>query len=73
MDENEGGLQDDHEDSDSAQSIEEILSIIQEAGKAGEGLKVGGSIVGGSMDLDEIEADGDMDDIETSGDYVCAV
>ncbi|XP_062148421.1 serine/threonine-protein kinase SAPK2 isoform X2 [Alnus glutinosa] len=73
MDENEGGLQDDHEESDSAQSIEEILSIIQEAGKAGEGLNVGGSIVGGSMDLDEIEADGDMDDIETSGDYVCAV
>lgn len=72
MDENEGGMQNE-EESDSAQSIEEILSIIQEAGKTEEGLKVGGSVVGGSMDLDEIEADGDIDDIETSGEYVCAL
>ncbi|XP_059432038.1 serine/threonine-protein kinase SAPK1 isoform X2 [Corylus avellana] len=72
MDESEGGMQNEDE-SESPQSIEEILSIIQEAGKAGEGVKLGAIVVGGSMDLDEIEADCDIDDIETSGDYVCAL
>ena len=54
--------------------IEEILSIIQEARKPGEGPKVGDQFVGGSMDLDDIDADdADIDDIETSGDFVCAL
>ncbi|KAG6717468.1 hypothetical protein I3843_04G095000 [Carya illinoinensis] len=62
----------------SSQSNEEILSIIKEARKPGEGPKLGGNnnILGGgnSMDIfDEIEADDDdTDDMETSGDFVCA-
>ncbi|KAK9990294.1 hypothetical protein SO802_025279 [Lithocarpus litseifolius] len=74
MDENEGNWQNDKEN-DSSQSIEEILSIVQEARKPAEGPKFGGSFVGGSLelDLDDLEADSDMDDIETSGDFVCAL
>ncbi|XP_050291228.1 serine/threonine-protein kinase SAPK2 [Quercus robur] len=71
MDENEGNWQNDKEN-DSSQSIEELLSIVQEARKPAE---FGGSFVGGSLelDLDDLEADCDMDDIETSGDFVCAL
>lgn len=54
-----------------SQSMEEVLAIIQEAGKGGDVLK-GGHFVGGSMDLDDID-DADIDDIETSGDFVCAL
>ncbi|GAB4847261.1 Serine/threonine-protein kinase sapk2 [Ancistrocladus abbreviatus] len=55
------------------QSLEEILSIIEEAQKPAEGLKTGGILIGGSIDLDDIEADTDVDDLEASGDFVCAV
>lgn len=74
MDENEGNWQNDKEN-DSSQSIEELLSIVQEARKPAEEPKFGGSFVGGSLelDLDDLEADCDMDDIETSGDFVCAL
>ncbi|KAK7311119.1 hypothetical protein RJT34_09039 [Clitoria ternatea] len=58
------------DENDSSQSIEEILSIIQEARKP---LKVCGQFVGGGMDLDEMDSDTDIDDIETSGDFVCAL
>lgn len=56
------------------QSNEEVLAIIQEARKvvAGDGVKIGESFLGGSMDLDELD-DTDLDDIETSGDFVCAL
>ncbi|KAF5458197.1 hypothetical protein F2P56_022250 [Juglans regia] len=61
----------------SSQSNEEILSIIKEARKPGEGPKLGGNdniLDGGSMDFDEIEADDDdTDDMETNGDFVCAL
>ncbi|WVZ24898.1 hypothetical protein V8G54_003442 [Vigna mungo] len=73
MEEGEGVLQNDMKESCETQSIEEILSIIQEARKPGEGPRVGGQFVGGSMDLDDIDADADIDDIETSGDFVCAL
>lgn len=57
------------------QSIEEITAIIQEAKWPGTGetRKPGADIFvgGGSMDLDEID-DSEVDDIETSGDYVGA-
>ncbi|KAL5537927.1 hypothetical protein UlMin_045344 [Ulmus minor] len=53
-----------------AQSIEEIMSIIQEARTGGH--KSEGHFLGGSMDLDEID-DADIDDVETSGDFVCAL
>ncbi|KAM3709661.1 hypothetical protein ACB098_02G190600 [Castanea mollissima] len=73
MDENDGDWQNDKEN-DSSQSIEEIQSIIQEARKLAEGPKFDGSFIGGSLelDLDDLDADFDMDDIETSGDFVCA-
>lgn len=58
-----------------SQSIEEITAIIQEARKPAEGPKLGGGhFVGGStVDLDDMDADVDLDDIETSGDFVCAL
>lgn len=58
-----------------SQSNEEILAIVQEARKPGDVAKVsGGHLVGGSMDLDELDdADLDDDDIETSGDFVCSL
>lgn len=60
------------EEEENDQSIEEILSIIDEARKPGEGLKEVGSLLrGGSMDLDDIDTDADTDDIETNGDFVC--
>lgn len=69
-----------NEEEEASQSIEEILSIIQEARKPGEGPnnndngdKLGGYFVDGSMDLDDIDADADIDDVETSGDFVCAI
>ena len=56
----------------SSQSNEEILAIIQEGRKAAaNGAKYGGHLLG-SMDLDELD-DADIDDIETSGDFVCAL
>ncbi|XP_044484498.1 serine/threonine-protein kinase SAPK2-like [Mangifera indica] len=70
--EEEGELKND-EENENSQSVEEILAIIQEARKAAEGgNKVGGLYTGGSMDLDDLD-DGDIDDIETSGDFVCAL
>lgn len=72
------GYQSSLENADSvapAQSIEEVMAIIQEARKPGEVTRLGHGqfIGGGSVDLDEIDADMDFDDIETSGDFVCAL
>ncbi|KAL3527617.1 hypothetical protein ACH5RR_012273 [Cinchona calisaya] len=58
---------------DHSQSNEEVLAIIQEAKKSTEGPKVGGHFVEGSYDLDDLDADCDIDDIETSGEFVCAL
>ena len=71
--EGEDGNLETEEENDQSQSIEEILSIIDEARKPGEGPKVGSQLLGGSMDLDDIDDDADIDDIETSGDFVCAL
>nr|CAB3455000.1 unnamed protein product [Digitaria exilis] len=55
-----------------AQSLEEIMTIIQEARKPGDGMKLTGQIPGlGSMELDDIDVD-DID-VEDSGDFVCAL
>ncbi|THG15378.1 hypothetical protein TEA_009471 [Camellia sinensis var. sinensis] len=58
------------------QSVEEVLGVIQEASKPTELAKGGGGnyVGGGSMDLDDMDDDDDtdLDDIETSGDFVCA-
>ncbi|KAB2002299.1 hypothetical protein ES319_D11G057600v1 [Gossypium barbadense] len=63
------------ENEEESQSIEEILSIRDEARKGGDGPKVGSQLLGGSMDLDDddIDCDADIDDLETSGDFVCAL
>lgn len=54
-----------------SQSIEEISSILQQArtmpSEATKGRKVS---LGGSMDFDYMD-DADVEDIETSGEYVC--
>ena len=72
MEQEDGSLQIDDTNEES-QSNEEILAIIQEARKPAEGHKIGGHFFGGSMDLDEIDSDADIDDVETSGDFVCAL
>ncbi|XP_019225404.1 PREDICTED: serine/threonine-protein kinase SAPK2-like [Nicotiana attenuata] len=65
-----------NEENEPSQSIEEVLAIIQEARKPGEGLKDGNLYVKGSssIDLDDLDIDADIDDeIDTSGDFVCAL
>lgn len=58
---------------DLAQSTEEVLAIIKEARKPVDGYKLDGQFVGGSsMDLDD-ELDSDIDDIDMSGEFVCAM
>ena len=54
------------------QSVDNIVSIIQEARTTVGGLGIGISATG-SMDLDDLDADYDIDDVETSGDFVCAL
>ncbi|XP_075084595.1 serine/threonine-protein kinase SAPK2 isoform X4 [Nicotiana tabacum] len=60
-----------------SQSIEEVLAIIQEARKPGEGHKAGNLFVKGSSSIDlddDLDIDADIDDeIDTSGDFVCAL
>lgn len=68
MEGEEDSLQDNSKCEES-QSTEEIVSFIQEARKSGAGPKIDGLLIGGSMDID----DSDIDDIETSGDFVCAL
>ena len=57
------------------QSAEEIAAIVQEARKPPEGPNLGiRHLLGGSMDLDDMDSDmEDLDDIEDSGDFVCAL
>ncbi|CAN0877920.1 Serine/threonine-protein kinase SAPK2 [Linum grandiflorum] len=58
------------------QTVEEVAAVIQEARKGGDlqGLKLGGNLIGyfegGSMELDDLDADVDID---ASGDFVCAL
>lgn len=67
----EGGSWQSNDVNNPSQSMEEVLSIIHEAMKPLVVPKVGTHILGGSMDLDDLDADADLDDIETSGDFVC--
>lgn len=70
----EGGkLEKEKEEHEQFQSIEEVLSIIEEAREPGERPKLGSQLLGGSMELDDLDTDADIDDIETSGDFVCAL
>lgn len=54
-----------------SQGVEEIDSILEEAKMPVEGPKIG-HMIGGSMDLSDLDVDSDLDDIETSGEFVCA-
>lgn len=67
----EGGSWQSHDVNNPSQSLEEVLSIIQEATISLEVPKNGGDLLGGSMDLDDLDMDADLEDIETSGDFVC--
>ncbi|KAJ8772094.1 hypothetical protein K2173_027271 [Erythroxylum novogranatense] len=69
----EGGSWESNDVNNPSQSIEEVLAIIQEARKPGEAPKAGGSLVGSSTDFDDLDVDADIDDIETSGDFVCPI
>ncbi|KAK8693164.1 hypothetical protein V6N13_070758 [Hibiscus sabdariffa] len=67
-------MENEDESHGASQSIEEILCIIDEARKGREGPKVSSRLLGGSMDLDDdLDADADIDDLETSGEFVCAL
>ncbi|KAG8478560.1 hypothetical protein CXB51_028468 [Gossypium anomalum] len=68
-----GGGNLEKEEDEQFQSIEEVLSIVEEAREPGEGPKIGSQLLGGSMELDDLDTDADIDDIETSGDFVCAL
>ncbi|KAM5575606.1 serine/threonine-protein kinase SAPK2 [Rosa sericea] len=54
-----------------SQSTEEVLSIIQEARKSVQSPNAVTHLIEGSMDLDDLDAE--VEDIETSGDFVCHV
>ncbi|KAJ6709522.1 SERINE/THREONINE KINASE [Salix koriyanagi] len=53
-----------------SQSIEEVLSMIQEASKPVFLSKGADHLLGGSMDLDDLDPNADPEDIETCGDFV---
>ncbi|KAG9451434.1 hypothetical protein H6P81_011399 [Aristolochia fimbriata] len=73
MEGNDWSLEENDADS-SSQSMDDITAIIQEARKPAEVPKiVGGHFIGGSVDLDDMDADADCDDIDMSGDFVCAL
>nr|ARJ31357.1 SnRK1 [Epimedium pseudowushanense] len=74
MEGEDGNLQNNMDPNDPSQSIEDILAIVQEAGKPVGGPRIGGHFIGGSMELDELDADDDdLEDIEASGEFVCAM
>lgn len=66
----EGGIWQCMDINNPSQSIEEVLSIIQEARKPIAASVVEGSLLG-SMDFDDLDADVDLEDVDTSGDFVC--
>ncbi|KAH1214120.1 Serine/threonine-protein kinase SAPK2 [Glycine max] len=69
----EGGSWQMNDVNNPSQSVEEVLSIIQEARKSLNVPKVGGLLIGGSMDLDDLDADEDLEDLQTSGEFVCPI
>lgn len=68
----EGGSWQSNDVNNPSQSMEEVLAIIQEASKPVEASRNEGHLLGTSVDLDDLDAD-DLDDVETSGDFVCAM
>lgn len=67
----EGGSYQSNDVNIPSQSIEDILSILQEARTTPSEATEGGKFsLGGSMDFDFMD-DADVEDVETSGEYVC--
>ena len=70
----EGGSWQSNDVNNPSQSLEEVSSIIQEARIPLNTTKVGGGLLlGGSVELDDFDADADFEDVETSGDFVCHI
>jgi len=71
----EGGSWQSNDINHPSQSVDEILSIVQEARQPAELGNQSGVYLGGSMDFefDDVDADVDVDDIESSGEFVCPV
>jgi len=67
----EGGSWQSNDVNNPSQSVDEVLSILQEARKPLHNPKIGGLLSVGSMDLDEFDLDADLEDIETFGDFMC--
>ncbi|KAK7385325.1 hypothetical protein VNO78_31041 [Psophocarpus tetragonolobus] len=67
----EGGSWQINDVNNPSQSVEEVLSIIQEARKSLNVPKIGSLLPGVSMDLDDMDDDEDLEDVETSGEFVC--
>uniref|UniRef100_A0A0C9S1D6 non-specific serine/threonine protein kinase n=1 Tax=Wollemia nobilis TaxID=56998 RepID=A0A0C9S1D6_9CONI len=56
------------------QSEEEVMRILAEARIPADGAKTNiEQYLGGLADADDMDADGDAEDVESSGDFVCAV
>lgn len=68
----EGGRWEKNNVHNPSQSMEEVLNIIQEARLVSIEVANGrGNSTQGSMDLDELDAD--IEDLDTSGDFVCSL
>ena len=67
----EGGSYQSNDVNNPSQSMEEVLSIIQDARKPLEVARSGVESLG-SMDLDDLD-EAEIEDVETSGDFVCAL
>lgn len=66
----EGGSWQSNDVNNPSQSVDEVLSILQEARKPLNYPKIGGLLSVGSMDLDEFDLDTDLEDIEMFSDFV---
>lgn len=51
------------------QSVEEIMRILQEATAPAEGAKAGGQSAEGAEDPDDVETDGEVDDVDNGTDF----
>ncbi|XXG66634.1 hypothetical protein AAC387_Pa06g0165 [Persea americana] len=52
------------------QSVEEIMRILQEATAPAEGAKAGGQSAEGTEDPDDVETDGEVDDVDNGTDFM---
>ncbi|XAR62139.1 Non-specific serine/threonine protein kinase [Bertholletia excelsa] len=66
----EGGSYQSNDINNPSQNVEEVLAIIQEARKTMEVPRLDDHFVGGCMDLDDLDDTG-LEDLETSGEFVC--